>query len=123
MLQKLGCSVISVDKAPLSESVSRLPKIEYLCESAFGLTPEKVGPVDWVFSDVICYPDRLLRLVRQWLASGLAKNFVCTVKLQGETDRVLIEEFRNIRGSQMLHLYCNKHELTWINLAEHRTKA
>ncbi len=36
-------------------------------DSAFGLAPE---PVDWLFSDVIAYPDRLLALVRRWIDGG-----------------------------------------------------
>ena len=63
-----------------------MPGVEWRGESAFALEPASVGPVDWLFSDIVCYPDRLLRLVEHWRASGLVKNFVCTIKFQGETD-------------------------------------
>ena len=45
-----------------------------------------VGPVDWLFSDVVCYPKRLLALVQRWLAAGTVRCFVCTIKFQGATD-------------------------------------
>lgn len=114
VLQKLGCQVISVDKAPLVPKVASLPRIRFLERSAFSLTPSEIGPIDWFFSDVVCYPQRLLRLVQTWLDSGLCKNFVCTIKLQGQTDMQIVQQFLQIPDSRLLHLYNNKHELTWI---------
>jgi 23S rRNA (cytidine2498-2'-O)-methyltransferase len=116
VLQKLGARVISVDKAPLDPSIAALPGIDYRQASAFGLEPAAIGPVDWLFSDVICYPARLLRLVESWLASGLVHNFVCTLKFQGETDMESARRFAAIPGSRLVHLHHNKHELTWIRL-------
>jgi len=68
----------------------------------------------WLFSDVVCYPARLLSLVERWLAAGTCRNFVCTVKFQGETDHATSRRFAAIPGSQLRHLFHNKHELTWI---------
>jgi 23S rRNA (cytidine2498-2'-O)-methyltransferase len=118
VLQKLGARVISVDKAPLDPSVATLPGVEYRGESAFGLDPRIVGPVDWLFSDVVCYPKRLLTLVQRWMAAGAARRFVCTVKFQGATDFEAMQAFAAIPGSRLLHLHHNKHELTWVNLDE-----
>jgi len=67
-LQGMGAHVVSVDKAPLAPEIARLPGIEHRQESAFALDPRVIGPVDWVFSDVVCYPERLLALVERWLA-------------------------------------------------------
>jgi 23S rRNA (cytidine2498-2'-O)-methyltransferase len=118
VLQKLGARVISVDKAPLDPSVATLPGVEYRGESAFGLDPRVVGPVDWLFSDVVCYPKRLLTLVQRWVAAGAARHFVCTVKFQGATDFEAMQAFAAIPGSRLLHLHHNKHELTWFKLDE-----
>jgi 23S rRNA (cytidine2498-2'-O)-methyltransferase len=52
-------------------------------------------------------------MVSRWLAAGTCRNFICTVKLQGETDFQAIEKFLNIPDSGLTHLYHNKHELTW----------
>jgi len=114
VLARLGAHVIAVDKAPLDPRVAAMPGVEWRGESAFGLDPASVGPVDWLFSDVICYPARLLRLVERWRASGLVRNFVCTIKFQGETDHETARAFAAIPGASVLHLHQNKHELTFL---------
>jgi 23S rRNA (cytidine2498-2'-O)-methyltransferase len=113
---QMGARVISVDKAPLAPAVERLGGIEHRQESAFALDPRTVGQVDWLFSDVVCYPARLLALVERWLAGGACRNFVCTVKFQGETDHDTSRRFAAVPGSQLRHLFHNKHELTWIKI-------
>lgn len=118
VLDQLHCKVISVDKAPLNSRLLKSPRVRYINNSAFALPPAEIGRIDWLFSDVICYPNRLLRLVKDWLDSGLCQQFVCTIKLQGDTDFAILKEFTEIPGSRLLHLYHNKHELTWIRLNE-----
>jgi 23S rRNA (cytidine2498-2'-O)-methyltransferase len=115
-LQRMGTHVVSVDKAPLAPEIAQLPGIEHRLESAFALDPRAVGPFDWLFSDVVCYPVRLLALVERWLAAGTCHRFVCAVKFQGETDHATARRFAAIPGSQLRHLFHNKHELTWIKI-------
>jgi 23S rRNA (cytidine2498-2'-O)-methyltransferase len=117
VLAKLGANVVAVDKAPLDPKVAAMPGVEWLGESAFALEPERIGQVDWLFSDVICYPARLLRLVERWRASGLVRNFVCTIKFQGATDHETATAFAAIPGARVLHLHNNKHELTFLLVA------
>ena len=112
-LQQLGARVVSVDKAPLDPRVVALPGVDARCQSAWALAPDELGPVDWLFSDMACYPERLLRLVRDWMTAGTCRRFVCTIKFQGETDHAVAAEFAAIPGSRLFHLACNKHELTW----------
>ncbi|MCX7364319.1 MAG: hypothetical protein NTV97_21115 [Alphaproteobacteria bacterium] len=114
VLAKLGATVVAVDKAPLDPRVAAMPNVEWRGESAFALDPESVGPVDWLFSDIACYPTRLLRLVERWRASGLVKNFVCTLKFQGETDHEAARAFAGLPGARVVHLHHNKHELTFM---------
>jgi 23S rRNA (cytidine2498-2'-O)-methyltransferase len=111
VLAKLGAGVLAIDKAPLDPLVAAMPGVEARQESAFGVRP---FPVDWVFCDVACYPDRLLELARRWLDS--ATNLVCTIKFQGKTDLASAAAFRAIEGSRLLHLWHNRHELTWARL-------
>ena len=85
-------------------------------ESAFGLDPRSVGPVDWLCSDIVCYPERLLGLVERWMAAGQVRRFICTIKFQGATDFATQKRFAAIPGSRLLHLHHNKHELTWIKM-------
>jgi len=117
VLQQLGASVVAVDKAPLDPGIAALPAVEQRLASAFSLDPAAEPPVDWLCSDVVCYPARLLALVQRWMAAGKARNFVCTLKFQGATDHDAARAFAAIPGSRLMHLYHNKHELTWIRLA------
>jgi 23S rRNA (cytidine2498-2'-O)-methyltransferase len=114
VLQSIGCQVLSVDKAPLAPQIAGLEGIEYLKKDAFSLQPSEVGAVDWLFSDIICYPERLFELVEKWRAAGV-KNFVCTIKFQGATDFATTARFAEIPHSRVIHLHHNKHELTWVH--------
>ena len=116
VLQRLGARVVSIDKAPLDPRIAALAGVEYRCESAFAVEPGTFPRVDWLCSDVVCYPKRLLRLVERWLASGRCRRFVCTIKFQGSTDHDTARRFAAIPGSRLMHLHHNKHELTWVKL-------
>jgi 23S rRNA (cytidine2498-2'-O)-methyltransferase len=116
VLQQLGARVMAVDKAALDQWIAALPNVEHRRASAFALEPNDVGEVDWLFSDIVCYPRRLLALVEKWLAAGNVRNFVCTVKFQGVTDFDTAHRFAAIPGSRLVHLHQNKHELMWFNL-------
>ncbi len=118
VLAECGARVVCVDKAPLDPRIAGLPSATFRRGSAFALDPSREPPVDWLFSDVVCYPARLLSLVKRWLESGKCRRFVCTIKFQGETDFQAMEAFRAIPGSRLLHLYNNKHELTWAYLGK-----
>jgi 23S rRNA (cytidine2498-2'-O)-methyltransferase len=115
VLQQMGCEVVSIDRAPLDDKVARLPRIQFIKTNAFTVKPEDIGAIDWFFSDIICYPEKLLELVLQWQSSGLCKNFVCTIKFQGATDFETLKKFQELPNSQVKHLFHNKHEVTlWI---------
>lgn len=115
VLQKLGASVLAVDRAELAPELMNNPLVKFMAHDAFTLTPEELGKFDWVFSDVICYPERLLGWIKRWLESGNTKNMICTIKMQGEIDWSLVGEFEKIPNSRILHLNYNKHELTFIH--------
>jgi 23S rRNA (cytidine2498-2'-O)-methyltransferase len=117
-LARLGARVEAVDKAPLDPRVAAMPGVSVRNESAFGLDPVREPKVDWLFSDVICYPARLLALVRRWIAADAARNLVCTIKFQGSTDHDVAAEFAAIPGAVLFHGTHNKHELMFARLAE-----
>lgn len=105
---------ISVDKAPIEKRIMDLGKIEFKQESAFGLDPKDFETIDWFCSDIICYPERLLNLVKRFMEAGKVRNFVCTIKYQGETDWENTLKFLEIPNSKIVHLHHNKHEVTWF---------
>jgi 23S rRNA (cytidine2498-2'-O)-methyltransferase len=107
----LGATVTAVDKAPLAPRVAAMPGVTWREGSAFA---EPTAPVDWLLSDVIAYPDRLLAMVERWIAADAAGRIVCTVKFQGATDHAAAAGFAAIPGGRLLHLFHNKHELTFV---------
>ena len=115
VLVNLGSQVYAVDRAELAPSLMGNPLVTFQAHDAFTLKPEDIGKCDWVFSDVICYPERLLEWVKVWLDSGLTKNMICTIKMQGEIAYEVVKQFAAIPDSRVVHLNYNKHELTWIH--------
>ncbi|WP_347358997.1 SAM-dependent methyltransferase [Bdellovibrio sp.] len=115
VLQRMGCEVISIDRAPLEPTIAALPGVKFMKTNAFNVKPEDLGRIDWFYSDIICYPEKLLELVQTWQASGLCSNFVCTIKFQGETDYKTLKKFLQMEHTRIQHLHHNKHEVTvWI---------
>ncbi len=117
VLQSFGGNVTAVDKAPLEERIAQLPRVTVRQESAFGLDPRSLPKVDWFFSDIICYPARLLELVKRWEAAG-TRNFVCTLKFQGDTDHATTAAFVRELGGRAIHQHHNKHEITWYRVED-----
>lgn len=117
VLARLGARVLAIDKAPLAPEVAALPGVTWRQGSAFAIDLRAEGPVDWLFCDVACYPDKLLQHVKRWRETGMVRNMVCTLKFQGETDHATARDFAAIPGSRLMHLFHNKHELTWCLLA------
>jgi len=80
VLASLGARVFSVDKAPLEPRIAAMPEVEHCLGSGFGLDPKIAGGpearVDWLCSDMACYPARLLELVTRWLEADACRNFV-----------------------------------------------
>lgn len=114
VLAGLGATVISVDKAPLDPAIAALANVRAINASAFALSPKEVGTVDWLFSDVICYPERLYRLLSGWIDAGACRRIVATIKFQGATDFAMQKKFAAFPGASLRHLHHNKHELTFF---------
>jgi 23S rRNA (cytidine2498-2'-O)-methyltransferase len=90
--------------------------VRYVQDSAFAIDPAKVGRVDWLVSDVICYPARSVKLVERWIAVHPRAGFVVTIKFQGKTDMEPLRDLESISGGRLVHLSHNKHELTWLRV-------
>ncbi len=113
-IASLGAAVTAVDRAPLDPRVAALPGVRFRRDSAFGLDPTREPAVDWLFSDVIAYPARLLALLRRWTQAGTAGRIVCTIKFQDPTDHDAADALAALPGARLLHLSHNKHELTFF---------
>lgn len=117
VLANLGCEVYAFDKAPLAPHVESLKNVHFQKKDIFKIRPSELPPLDWFFSDVIAYPDKLLEYVEGLIAAKAAKNYVITIKLKGDTDFATLAKWRAIPGSKCVHLSVNRHELTWFLLS------
>lgn len=119
VLRQLGADVFAVDRAELVPELMNDPHVKFLAHDAFTMKPADIrnefGEIDWVFSDVICYPARLYEWVNMWLSDGHVKNMICTIKMQGGIDWDLVRKFAALPDSRVVHLNYNKHELTWLH--------
>lgn len=106
--------VYSVDKAPLDSKISQAKSIVPYQEDAFKLNPQDFKDCTWLFSDIICTPERLYGLVTHWMQKSRVQNFVCTIKFKGPCNFEMLKKFKQIENSKIIHLYQNKNEVTWI---------
>lgn len=113
VLAQLGCTVKAVDRSPLALSIAKMKNVSFQKGNAFTLDPRSIGRIDWLFSDVICAPEKSFQLIQKWIDSGLVRNLVCTIKFKGKTDHEITRRLRAIPGAKIKHLFHNKHELTW----------
>ena len=106
--------VYSVDKALLDPKISQIPNISYLPGDAFKINHEDFYDCRWIFSDIICTPDKSYDLIKQWVENSAVKNFVCTLKFKGDCDFDILKKCLSVEGSELIHLYQNKNEVTWL---------
>lgn len=113
-IARLGARVTAIDRAALEPDIAAMPGVTTRKGDIFALDPASEPPVDWLFCDVIAYPERTLTLIQAWIASGRAARIVCTLKFQGATDHASAEAAAAIPGGRLVHLFHNKHELTFL---------
>lgn len=107
-------AVYAIDKAPLSKPIAKKANIYSRSEDAFSVKPQDYSHCNWLFSDIICTPERLLKLIQDWHQFSQIKNYVCTIKFKGPCNFDMLREFRQFPDSTIIHLYQNKNEVTWI---------
>lgn len=116
VLSQLCHKVYTIDRAPLAPQIQKIPNIMHIEGDAFKLDPEHFKNCTWLFSDLICTPEKLFETVCFWKENSQVKNFVCTIKFKGDCDFEMIEKFLKLMPSYVIHLYHNKNEVTWIAL-------
>lgn len=116
VIERLGAKVDAVDRSPLAPELMKKPRIAFRQGDGFSVGPDAAVRYDWVFSDMACYPEKLLGWVEQWLVADASQKLICTLKFQGSGHQAIIEKFSRIPGGQLVHLFHNKHELTFIHV-------
>jgi 23S rRNA (cytidine2498-2'-O)-methyltransferase len=114
--RKNGASVIALDRSPLAEELMQDSMVSFKKDDAFKY--QVSSPVDWVVSDIICAPERILELINYWVIGNNCKNFIFTIKFQGHKDYGMLKKFKkfakeNIDFKVILkQLNANKNEVT-----------
>jgi 23S rRNA (cytidine2498-2'-O)-methyltransferase len=114
VLSQHASVVHTVDRAPLDIKLKNISQIRHKTGDAFKLKPEDYPNCTWLFSDLICTPEKMYETVCFWLEQGQIKNFVCTIKFKGNCDFEILKKFQAFPNSKIIHLYQNKNEVTWI---------
>ena len=111
---QLGADIHSYDRAPLDPRIEQLPQVHHIQGDAFALdyTSERC---DWLCSDLICYPDRLIELIHDCLNNKACDKLIITIKFQGKTDFAAVDQLLQIPNSWLTHLFNNKNEICFIH--------
>ncbi len=115
VLAKLAKQVIAFDRSPLESGIMALKNVTFRSVDAFKVKLSEYPEATWIFSDVICFPEKLYQLVKAFVFEFPAKNYVITIKFKGRDHREVVSQFAQLPG-RLVHLSNNKHELTWYYL-------
>lgn len=114
VLANLGAQVLAFDRASLDPKLMASPLVQLKQGDAFKIQPDDYPEVTWLFSDMICYPEKLWEFLQPWIHDRRKIKIVCTIKFQGDNPYEVLKDYLSVPGARCLHLYHNKHELTWI---------
>jgi 23S rRNA (cytidine2498-2'-O)-methyltransferase len=113
--RKNGARVIALDRSPLEESLMLDDQVSFLKADAFKYQASE--KVDWVVSDIISAPERILELMEYWVTGKNCTHFIFTIKFQGDKDYGILEKFKSVAGECdykviLKQLNANKNEVT-----------
>lgn len=116
VLAGLAKKVIAIDRSKLDERLlSTHRNIQFHAGDAFKVNLADYPEASWVFSDLVCYPDKLYDFIARLLKDFPDKKYVFTIKFQGDNHTNCAPLFTKLPGT-IVHLSQNKHELTWFKL-------
>ena len=113
-LAELGAEVYSIDRAPLDPRIDALANVHHQQGDAFSSTLHQ-EEWDWICSDLICYPKRLIELIEASLDKNPDQKMIITIKFQGATDFAAVDRLQQIPHSWLIHLFHNKNEVCFIH--------
>jgi 23S rRNA (cytidine2498-2'-O)-methyltransferase len=118
---KRGARVVAVDNGPLKGAALGNALIDHRHDDAFGFSPGKDAVYDWLFSDLLEDPHKVLKaIVDPWLSGAWCRRFVINLKF-GRVDPIaLLGELRGpgspfstrASGVRIVHLYHDREEFT-----------
>jgi 23S rRNA (cytidine2498-2'-O)-methyltransferase len=118
---KRGARVVAVDNGPLKGGALDNALIDHRRADAFGFSPGRDATYDWLFSDMLEDPHKVLHsIIRPWLSGGWCRRFVVNLKF-GRVDPIaLLADLRapdspfakHATGVRIVHLYHDREEFT-----------
>lgn len=116
--------VTAVDRSPLRGDLMNHSKIQFVRGDAFKFEP--AAPVDWLLSDIVAFPQRILELLDQWLQQRWCRQFCVTIKFRGTDDYAVLGDFKRMLAERsadfvLRRLTNNKHEVTAFGFAKDTT--
>lgn len=79
LLAQRGLKVTAVDNGPLKGAAAIHPSIRHVRQDGFRYRPRR--PADWLVCDMVEQPQRVARLVAEWMAAGLCTRAIFNLKL------------------------------------------
>ena len=109
---KRGARVLAVDNAPMKIDHPQLTSLRHN-----GLSFKPDVPVDWLLSDMLVPPGKVISLLRNWVGKGWAKHIVFNVKIpQEQAYRALVPLLAYLAGTgveiRLKQLYHDRREVT-----------
>jgi 23S rRNA (cytidine2498-2'-O)-methyltransferase len=115
VLSNIGCQVTAIDRTEVAPELIKRSNVQFIKGDAFAIRAEDYRDIKWFCSDIICDPSKLFEFVTHWRSINKETCFICTLKFKGDADHELPRAMQNKLGGKIIHLYNNKHELTWIS--------
>lgn len=120
-LVQRGMQVYAIDNGPMDRKLMATGMVEHLREDGFVWTPPM--PLDWLVSDIVDKPARVISMVERWLLQGWCREAIFNLKLpmkkrweevarclEGLTQR--LDEAGVSARIRCRHLYHDREEVT-----------
>jgi 23S rRNA (cytidine2498-2'-O)-methyltransferase len=88
-----GARVVAIDRSPLRSDLMANPRLTFQRSDAFTYKPPET--VDWLLSDVVAFPQRIIELLQTWIAGRWCRWFCVTIKFRGTSDYALLEPLKS----------------------------
>lgn len=88
-----GAQVTAVDRSVLDSKVMERPELEFIKADAFRFETDE--NYDWVISDIISAPERVIELIEKWPIQRAIPHFIFTIKFKGEENYQVLKLIKN----------------------------
>jgi len=89
-LVQRGLRVIAIDNGPMDGALLETGLVEHRREDGFRYRPPQ--PVDWLVCDMVEQPQRVTRLIGEWLLRGDAQRAIFNLKLPMKKRQAMVAE-------------------------------